>query len=453
MSNGYTIGVRGCQHLGYQPTGMRLDQETRWNQRITDGHYAHKATMQAMLEAGVDGIIDGGDLTHWSRPLPRDVEIANRVDDLRVDAGVWAIGNSGNHCAGGGNDLSAMGVMHRPSLGISAVYPDPSRGPGEGTGPYPGLYEIHTADTTPALPEGLALHFVSHYGLARDLADHGVHIDPTPLPGHVNLFFSHGVFHADERLYNCVDPHGEERPIPGEWATRGWDAMILSHYHTMGPVPGYGDGDRGQVWYTGSSLRRGFSDEPGPRGWVKVVVHDTGKVTITQETIWQRPQFDLPVIDAAGLSVQDLDDLITQHLAEVPHDDAHSRQLTGDGGAIIRQTITGTTVAQRQGLNGLRTRFASLTGDAAWWGINPINKAHARAAGPRAAGDRSITSRIADFAAEVTARADQLTHAVGVPEQLTSQTVKQATEWAGQIEVNTELGETNEAGGPTSHAA
>lgn len=442
MSAGYTLGVRGCQHLGCATTGMRLNKQTRWNQRVVDGNYAHKATMSAMIDAGVDGIIDGGDLSHYSRPLPATVETANRVDDLRVEAGIWAVGNSGNHDAGGGSDLSAMGVMHRPHLGISAVYPDPTRGPSAGIGPFPGLYEIHTSQDNPHLPDNLALHFVSHYGLSRDLAEHGINIDPIPLPGYVNLFFSHGVFTADERLYQCVDPHGEERPIPTEWATRGWDAMILSHYHTMGAVPGFGDGDRGQVWYTGSSFRRGFSDDPGARGWVKVVIQDTGKVSVTGETIWQRPQFDLPTIDASGLTVADLDDRITSHLTQVPHSDSESDQLTGDGGSIIRQQVTGTTPAQRQGLTALRARFANLTSDAAWWGISTHH--HAGTARRTLGGpDRDIHSRITDFAAEVTTRADRLRASAGVPDVLASEATAQAVQWASEVAVNAEAPETH----------
>ena len=442
MSAGYTIGVRGCQHLGYAATGMRLNTQTRWNQRIVDGNYAHQATMRDMIDAGVDGIVDGGDLSHWARPLPATMETANRVDDLRVEAGIWAVGNSGNHDAGGGSDLSAMGVMHRPHLGINAVYPDPTRGPGAGIGPFPGLYEVHTSADNPHLPDNLALHFVSHYGLSRDLADYGINIDPTPLPGHVNLFFSHGVFTADERLYQCVDPHGEERPIPTEWAHRGWDAMILSHYHTMGAVPGFGEGDRGQVWYTGSSLRRGYSDEVGARGWVKVTIANTGKVTVTSETIWQRPQFELPTIDATGLTIADMDDLITAHLATIPHADPESAALTGDAGAIIRQQITGTTPAQRQGLTGLRTRFAGLTSDAAWWKIDTHH--HAANSRPALGGlDRVLHARITDFASEVTTRADRLRASAGVPDQLAAPATDQAVEWASQVEVNVEAPETH----------
>ena len=388
--------------------------------------------MRSMLEHGVNGIVDGGDLTHWSKPLPRDVETANRVDDLRVAAGVWAVGNSGNHCAGGGSDLSAMGVMHRPALGILAVYPDPTRV--DGIGPFPGLYEIHTSESNPSLPDGLALHFVSHYGLAKDLAAAGVNIDPTPLPDHVNVFFSHGVFQSDERLYQCIDPHGEERAIPPEWATRGWDAMLLSHYHSLGPVPGFDKGERGQVWYTGSSLRRGFSDEPGQRGWLRVEVHPDGVVNIEAVPIWQRPQHDLPAIDATDMTATDLEDAVRAHLHAVTLTDNRSRELTGHGGAILRQRITGTSVQQRQALASASGRFARLTLDAAWWRLD-TQAAPTGAAAPDAAAARAITARITDFAAEVTTRGPRLADTVGVPTALREGVLTTATQWAGQAAI------------------
>lgn len=442
MSSGYTIGVRGCQHLGYQATGMRTHRGTGWNQRVVDGHIAHEATMRAMLAAGVDGIVDGGDLTHWNRPLPRDVEVANRVDDLRAAAGLWAVGNSGNHCAGGGNDLSAMGVMHRPALGIHAVFPTPERGLDDRIGPHPGLYEVHTSETNPRLPDGVALHFVSHYGLSKHLRDLGIDIDPTPLPGHVNLFFSHGVFATDERLYQCIDPHGEERPIPGEWATRGWDAMILSHYHTLGAVPGYGDSDHGQVWYTGSSLRRGFSDEPGQRGWLAVTIHDTGRVTIEPRTIWQRPQHDLPTVDAADLTAADLDDAITSNLAALDLYDPDSHRLTGHGGAIVRQRVTGTTPAQRQALAALHGRFATLTQEAAHWTLTATPAQTVRDA-TNGEPSRAITARITDFGAALESRADRLTHTAGVPEPLLEPVTDQALTWARDVTTSPDLAETH----------
>lgn len=432
MSGTYTLGVRGCQHLGYAAGGMRLNKDTRWNQRVVDGHIVHRLTMADMLTAGVAGIIDGGDLFHFNRPLPRDVAVANAVDDLRAAAGVWGLCNSGNHDVGGGSDISASGVIHRPHLGMMGVFPDPART--GGIGPYPGLYEIHTAGSNPHLPDGIALHVISHYGLSRFLPDQGIVIDPQPLDGHVNLLFTHGVFQSDERLYHCIQPHGEERPIPPEWAERGWDATILSHFHTLGAVPGWGDGDRGQVWYTGSSLRRGFVDDPGPRGWLQVDIHPSGKVTITPRTVWQRPQHDLTPIPAAGLTVADLDDLITARIASVPHTDPESGQLTGDPGAILRLQIIGATSTQRQGLADLRGRYATLTSEAAHWaGVAYVDNATERLQ-PVADGQGwTVAQRVTDYATDLRDRYPQIAHRLGVPASLHDPVLDTAVGWADQI--------------------
>jgi DNA repair exonuclease SbcCD nuclease subunit len=424
MGNSYKIGVRGCQHLGYAARNMRLDRTTGWNQRVVDGHIAHGLIMQDMIDVAVDGIVDGGDLSHWNKPIPRDIEVANRIDDLRVSAGIWAVANSGNHCAGGGADLSAMSIMHRPHLNMNAVYPDPKRDRGDGPGPHPGFYEIH-------IPvDGLALHFVSHYGLNKSLADRGIHIDPQPLPGGVNLLFCHGVFDAYGRLYRCINPHGEERTIPIDWVCRGWDAVVLSHYHTAGPVPGWDKDEHGQVWYTGSALTRGFSDNVGARGWLLVTIHDTGRVDIELRTIWQRPQFDLPVIDATGLSTADLDDIIVGNIGGIPLEDHESALISGDGGAIVRQVLSNTTPAQRQALSARAGRYANITRDAAWWGITYEQRTDAPALQSQSQSGRDLTRRFTDFAAELRLRSDRLAEAVKVPHRLRLAVLEQAITWA-----------------------
>jgi DNA repair exonuclease SbcCD nuclease subunit len=440
MGNGYRIGVRGCQHLGYAARNMRLDRTTGWNQRVVDGHIAHTLIMQDMIAAGVDGIVDGGDLSHWNKPIPRDIEVANRVDDLRVAAGIWAVANSGNHCAGGGADLSAMSIMHRPHLGMNAVYPDPKRGPGDGTGPHPGLYEIHRP------VDGLALHCVSHYGLNRSLADHGIRIDPQPLPGCVNLLFGHGVFDAGGRLYKCVNPHGEERPIPVDWAHRDWDAVLLSHYHTAGPVPGFDTGAHGQVWYTGSALTRGFSDETGPRGWLLVTIHDTGRVAIELRTIWQRTQFDLPAIDATELSITELDDIVIGNIGDTTLEDEASAHISGDGGAIVRQVIGNTVPAQRQALSARAGRYANLTRDAAWWSITYEQPTNALARPDGGTSGRHLTRRFTDFGTELRLRSGRLAKAVKVPHRLHRPVLEQAATWADEINSVADVAETDRQG-------
>lgn len=423
------LGVRGCQHLGYAAAGMRLNKRTRWNQRVVDGHYAHRATMASMIDHEVDGMIDGGDLTHWNKPLPRDIEHANRVDDLRHGANIWGLGNSGNHCAGGGFDISAMGMMHRPSVGMHTVYPDPTRD-GAGVGPHPGLYEIHDQSSIPQIPEGIALHMVSHYGLSRHLGN--INIDPQPIPGKLNVLFAHGTFAADERLFHCLNPHGEERPIPPEWVRRGWEAVLLSHYHSLGPIPGFDDQPRGQVWYTGSSLRRGFSDDAGARGWLKVTLDDSRPPSIETVPIWQRPQHDLPVIDADGLSVADIDDLVTDHLAAIELTDDVSAEHTGDPGAIVRQRLTGTTPAQRTALRELKGRYLNLTAGAAWWSGLTYDRATDPSVPNHSVG-RELASAATDFSADLRGRFNRLSGRVGISDRRRESVLAKALTWTDQV--------------------
>lgn len=423
----YRIGVRGCQHLGYSTQGMRLNPETAWNQRIVDGHHAHRETMVDMIATGVDGIIDGGDLYHWNKPVARDIEVANRVDDLRVDAGIWELINSGNHDAGGALDTSAAGVMHRPHVGAHAVYPDPTRAAGEGFGPYPGLYEVHMPT------EGLAIHVVSHYGLSRNLADQGINIDPTPIEGCINILTSHGMLQVDDEWLHSLNEHGEERPVPTEWLERNWDASVFSHIHEQYRVDfGPQDATRGQVWWTGSAVRRGFADDACARGWLEVVVNDDGRVDVIPHAIWQRPQHDLQVIEAADLSVADIDDIITLNLTSVAMHDDDSLTRTGHGGAIVRQRVRGTTAAQRQGLNALASRYARLTADATWWQL-----AHDRSAtNTTILGDgtaRAVTNRVTDFTGALQARADRLFEGIKTPTPLRPEVLASAIAYTDNL--------------------
>ena len=67
-----------------------------------------------------------------------------------------------------------------------------------------------------------------------------------------------------------MDPaHGEPRIIPADWFDRGFDAYPISDYHTMGFVEGRAGGSN-WVAYTGSAVRRGWSDDECDRGWLKI---------------------------------------------------------------------------------------------------------------------------------------------------------------------------------------
>lgn len=396
----YTIGVRGCQHLGYTAPTMRM-HSTGPNLRAIDGYVAHRATMQSMLDAQVDGIIDGGDLAHWSVPVPRVYQTATDVDDMRVnspradDQWRWYRGNTGNHDAGAGTAVSAAVALHRPTLDAHVVFP----GNQSPFGPLPGLYEVHQPD--PDVP--LFLHIVSHNGLAA-----GTGVDPQPIKGGINLLFAHGIFVGDPRMRVMLESHGEQRIVPVSWVERGWDQVLLSDIHTLGVVPGFDDPDGCQVWYTGSSVRRGFSDTEGDRGWLKVTIDEaTSRVTVQPQTVWQRPQTDLPIIDAAGLTSTEVDDMVSEALGRSDWWDAESADLTGDGGHILRQRIVGVTPTLRRALTPLFGRWESLAKrdgqGAAWWKAELATDTAGDATSTGGV-SRTITSHVVDFAADLLER-------------------------------------------------
>ncbi len=340
------LGLRGCQHLGYADKRLLRRHSSGVNQRVVDGHVAHRLTMEAMLDAGVDGIVDGGDLFHVSRPLPRDIEVALRTDDLRMEQAKRPrlLANSGNHDADSGAGLSAVATIHRPSLGAHAVFPQSP----DGCGPTPGYYEVHHI-------EDVALHVVSHYGLDPSVGERlGFTVSPQPdseLDGSA-LLLAHGVFVADERLRLAAERHGAERTIPQEWVER-FPAAVLSDFHVLGPVPG----QNRPVWYTGSSLTRGYSDAAGERGWILAELDAGCAPMLTAQPIWQRPQATLEPIDAREMSAVEVDDQVRAALSERQWWDERSETLTGDGGWLLRVRIEGASPATRSALGARRVEW------------------------------------------------------------------------------------------------
>lgn len=407
----YTFGVLGCQHLGYRQPHMNRLHASGLNLREVDGYTAHRLAYEDMLAAGVNGIVDGGDLYHVAEPDTEAINAALRVDDLRVDASgddgplIWRVNNGGNHDNGSGRHRSAVATLHRPHLGCFAVFPDPTRPQFEAVTPHPGYYEIHQPD--PDVP--LYLHMVSHNGLDPKLADRGIVVDPRPIDGGVNILFAHGIFAADGRMFGADDRHGAERVIPADWVERDFDQYLLSDYHTLGPIPGFGPEDgyeRGQVWETGSALRRGYSDDPCGRGWLKVTLTDDGRVTVEPQYIWQRPQVDFEPLDAAELSVEDIDAEVRARLASQQLWDEESAELTGDGGYIVRQRILNASTNQKPALRAAALEWAALADTAAYFTVSYINSVVLKPRPDDRAADRPAGARVTSYADELTRRLD-----------------------------------------------
>ena len=318
----YQIGVLSDTHAGYTAR-CRTDSASGINARTLDGYLALRDTVTQMIDADVDLVLHNGDIFHSSWPSITDIVNVREQLNRLVRAGIPVVGNTGNHDASN----------ERAKSPATAVIDDPDRNIHFVTAPYELL------EPSP----GLVLHMLSHYGLAR--AERMVF---EPVDGAVNVLSSHGAAMVPgHEVFRCVDSPGEQ--------TIGLDLLLddryaiksLGHYHGMDEV-------LPTVWYSGSAIRRGFSDPAGGRGWLLMNVMGDGSIQVERKYIGQRPQYDLPPIDAAGLSGSDVQELIQVHLSGV--------DLPG---AIVRQVVINCPTATKRGID--HVAVGKLAADTLMW--------------------------------------------------------------------------------------
>jgi DNA repair protein SbcD/Mre11 len=318
----YRIAFLSDSHLGYA-TDCRKHVQSGINQRVVDGYTAFKESITQIINADVDFAMHGGDLFHRSWPSVSDIVWARQQLERLSEAGIPMYGNTGNHDASGERGKSpATAAVHDPNRGIHMI-----------TDPYARIEPV----------DGLIIHAVSHYGLAQE-----ERLIPDPADGAVNILTAHGAaLVPGHEIFHCADSPGEQ-PIGLDLLTNDGFAMhLLGHYHGMGEIID-------NVWYAGSSIRRGFSDPEGGRGWLLVTVHTDGSVKIDPQYIRQRPQHDLPKIDARGLSGAEVDERIRANLAAFDIDNA-----------ILRQVVTNCSTSTRGGID--RPALQRLASDALMW--------------------------------------------------------------------------------------
>lgn len=311
----YRIAFFSDTHLGYAAR-CRVHPQSGLNMRVRDGYLGLRETVDQILERDdIDVVLHGGDLFHRSHPDIASIAWARTQLQRITDRGIPVILNTGNHdFANDRGKMPATAAVDAPKDGITAV-----------TQPY---VAVNAAD-------GLVVHVVSHVGLAA--AERAL---PTPRDGDVNVFTAHGAAQVPGHpIFACVDSPGEA-VIGYDVLALPWHATLLGHYHGMDPLPGFADPNGRQAWYAGSLLRRGFSDPEGGRGWLLLTVHDDGAVTVERQFVTQRPQYDFPVVDAAGLTAGEVEERIRGHI------DGH--EVTD---AIVRQRVINCPLPTRRGID------------------------------------------------------------------------------------------------------
>lgn len=323
MSNvAVKAGFLSDSHLGYAAK-CRNDPRSGLNVRVIDGYKAFAETITQMIAAEVDFVVHGGDMFHRSWPSVGDIVWARRQLDRLAAAGIPVYGNTGNHDASAERGKSpATAAVHDPDRGIHMI-----------TEPYRQIEPV----------EGLFVHAVSHYGLAQS-----ERLLPEPVDGGVNLLTAHGAaLVPGHEIFHCADSPGEQ-PIGLDLLTNDGFAMhLLGHYHGMGEI-------LDNVWYAGSSIRRGFSDPAGGRGWLLLTVNTDGTMKVEPQYINQRPQHDLPKIDAKGLTGSDVEERIRANMASVDLENA-----------IVRQVVTNCSTPIRRGID--QPSLATIAGETLMW--------------------------------------------------------------------------------------
>lgn len=164
----------------------------------------------------------------------------------------------------------------------------------------------------------VVVHALPHDQLKRPEWD-----DVEPIPGKVNILTSHGVVGGSDLYKQC---HGREYSIPIEVLQRGWDYVALGHWHKRGPIAVGGMSEATTpIWYAGSPEHCGFSDlQPSQsgRGYLRVEVAAGEVPQVTPVDLPIRAMFKMPLVDASGLSFEDITQELLKRVRETSMQDA-----------------------------------------------------------------------------------------------------------------------------------
>lgn len=335
----FNIAFFSDTHIGY---GAYIHTDHRGiNLREIDGDRALMEIAKGIIaDPNVHAVVHGGDFFHRSHPTGRQVKLLKECLNMFSSNGIPVFGQAGNHDVSDmSHDLTSVALLDDPSRKIYALWT-----------PYQA-YQIH---------DGIFLHGVSHHGLKANEAP-----EVKPVAGGLNLFSTHGAAldPKNSTLMRCVDDSVREQIIPTEMIIDdNFTAKLLGHYHERYAV----GGGAFNTWYAGSTVRRGFSDNAGPRGWMMFKISPDGSLDVENRNIRQRPQFDLSIIDAEGLNASEVQELIFKQVADmgVDLDGEHFDNLNAP---IVRQRVVNAPRSLRAALN--RRLLAELERNMLHWDL------------------------------------------------------------------------------------
>lgn len=295
------------------------------NLRVRDGYNALEAIIRdiEVHKDEIDAIVMGGDLFHTSHPTVRSIAIVQHWLRELYRLGLPIDILAGNHDATDDREYpAAVAVVDDRERNIRAHY---------------------TPYTVQPLADGVSLHVLSHHGLHPDAAP-----KIKPVEGDLNIFTTHGAAMdpGNDALMRCMDSPREQIVTSDIILNEDFNLRLLGHYHSRSFV---GDPSL-NTWYAGSTVRRGFSDSPGARGWTLFKIHENGHVEVEHHDIFQRPQVDFEVIDASNMTARSLEEKILFNL-DSTRGDVGEGQFDEVHAPILRQRIINAPHSIRDGLD------------------------------------------------------------------------------------------------------
>lgn len=332
MGSSYRFATLSDCHVGY--SSSRATTSEGVNLRADDGYRALEQAVTGIIESEVQAVIVPGDTFHVPEPRVRDIVVAQNQFRRFAEAGIPVYILAGNH--------DALDLAHE--IAASRVLHDPHRNIFSHVEPY-----VHYE-----LTDGLLLHMVSHH-LYHAQADTMKQV--VPQEGALNIFSTHG---------SVIDPimkmklHTEQSPrevvIPDALLmSNDWSYSMLGHIHERGWV---GSKDKvtdtagTRIFYSGSLIRRGFSDKEAPlgRGYTIWDIDSSGEFTPTFHSVDQRQQLDFDTIYADTISSSDITELIVNNLKSTHLPDIGAK-FDERSAPILRQKVAGITPAKYAALD------------------------------------------------------------------------------------------------------
>jgi DNA repair exonuclease SbcCD nuclease subunit len=289
-----------------------------------------------IIKAKPDIFLMGGDIFHQAHPTIRTIIEAQKGFRRISDAGIPVYCIVGNHDATDiRSEIPASGVLNEPFHNIYSY-----------TEPY----------VKKEVAPGIFIHFLSHHAYSEQAETmKKIKLEKNA----INILLSHGsCFDTNLNVILHCPQEPREIVIPEDIVNLPWDFTFLGHIHERGFIGskdgGLSDSSGRKQFYGGSILRRGFTDKPCKlgRGWTMWTIDDNKKFHPTFYKIWQRPQFDLPAIDATEKTSIEIENILVSQLDKLskqlgPIDDSNS--------PIVRQTIHNISPAKYVSINWKKT--------------------------------------------------------------------------------------------------